>query len=123
MKPEEFIKKYEIALGKQKWNIVEPLICKEASVTFSDGSVHTGIEKVKAAFERNFSKIKNEKYAMENISWIKRDEKYAVYLFEYYWSGIIDGKLISGNGIGTSIIIKESGTWKLLTEHLGRKPN
>lgn len=123
MKAEEFVKIYEVALNKPEWNVVESLISKEVSITFSDGSVHIGKDKVQEAFERNFSIVKNEKYAIENITWLKIEGNYAVYLFDFNWSGIIDGKLISGNGIGTSVIIKESGVWKLLTEHLGKKPN
>ena len=123
MIPTEFIKTYESALATQDWKIIEPLISDKASVTFSNGTVHVGKNKVQAAFENNFAKIKSEKYAIENVQWIIKKEKYAVYLFEFNWTGIINGKLISGSGIGTSVIIKEDEKWKLLTEHLGKKSN
>ncbi len=122
MNPEEFIKSYETALGTQDWKIVEPLISEEVSVTFSNETNHIGKENVQKAFEQNFEIIKNEKYAIENIKWVVRDKKYAVYTFEFNWTGIIDGKRVSGNGLGTSVLIKEDAKWKLLTEHLGRKP-
>jgi len=121
MKPEEFISSYEGALATQDWKKVEPLFSEEVTVTFSDGSVHIGKEKVKEAFERNFKTIKSEKYEIVNVKWIKESDNYAVYLFEYNWSGIINGQLLSGNGLGTSIIVKEADSWKLLSEHLGRK--
>ena len=121
MMPTEFIKIYESALAKQDWVIVEPLISDKASVTFSNGIVHFGKNKVQAAFENNFAKIKSEKYAIKNVQWIIKEEGYAVYLFEFHWTGVVNGKLISGSGVGTSVIIKEDGTWKLLTEHLGKK--
>lgn len=121
MNPEEFIKSYEKALGTQNWEVVEPLISENVSVTFSDGRVHIGKENVQKAFERNFSLIKNEKYSVDNIKWLVKDKKYAVYLFEFNWTGIIESKSVSGNGIGTSVLIKEDAKWKLLTEHLGRK--
>ncbi len=123
MNPEEFIKSYERALGTQDWNVVEHLVSENVSVTFSNGTIHIGKENVQKAFEKNFSLIKNEKYAVENIKWLVKDKKYAVYLFEFNWTGIIDGKSVSGNGIGTSVLIKENTRWKLLTEHLGRKPD
>jgi len=122
MNPEEFIRSYETALGTQDWKVVEPLVSENVSVTFSDGTIHIGKENVQKAFERNFHTIKNEKYAIENIKWLLKDKKYAVYLFEFNWTGIINGKSVSGNGIGTSVLIKEDARWKLLTEHLGRKP-
>lgn len=120
MKQEEFIKAYEIALASQNWEIVEPLISSIASVTFSNGIVHIGKDNVKKAFENNFAKIKSEKYSIDNVKWLIKTEIYSVYLFEFNWVGIVNGQSISGNGIGTSVIIKEDGNWKLLTEHLGR---
>lgn len=123
MNPEEFIKSYERALATQDWDIIEPLVSENVSVIFSNGTIHIGKENVQKAFEKNFSIIKNEKYAVENIKWLVKDKKYAVYLFEFNWTGIIDGKSGFGNGIGTSVLIKENAGWKLLTEHLGRKPD
>ena len=122
MNAQEFIKSYEVALGSQDWKIVEPLISVIASVTFSDGSVHIGKDNVQKAFEKNFSIIKNEKYVIENVKWLVKEDLYAVYLFEFRWTGIVNGNLVSGSGYGTSVIRKEEGKWKLLTEHLGRKP-
>ncbi|SHG28579.1 YybH family protein [Flagellimonas flava] len=121
MSPEEFIAAYETALGTQSWKAVEPLVSENVGVTFSDGTVHMGKANVQKAFEKNFQTIKNEKYGVENVEWLVRNETYAVYLFEFYWTGIIDGKSVSGNGVGTSVLIKEGARWKLLTEHLGRK--
>lgn len=121
MSHEDFIKAYETALASQNWKIVEPLISNNACVTFSNGVVHMGKHKVQLAFENNFAKIKSEKYVMEDIVWLKKEPMYAVYLFQFNWTGIINDKLVSGSGIGTSVIIKEEENWKLLTEHLGSK--
>lgn len=116
----EFIKSYENALRTQDWKIVEPLISSNASVTFSNGAVHIGKDNVQKAFERNFAAIKNEKYVIENVQWLMKDELCAVYLFEFRWTGIVNGNSVSGNGHGTSVLRKEEGQWKLLTEHLGK---
>ena len=121
MKPETFIKSYELALATQNWHKIEPLVSESICVTFSDGSVHLGKNKVQTAFENNFSKIKNETYQIKNVRWIRKEENFAVYLFDFSWTGIVNGKSASGNGIGTSVLVKEGSSWKLLTEHLGRK--
>lgn len=120
MTPEKFILSYQKALASQEWSVIDPLISEDATVTFSSRSVHVGKEKVRTAFENNFSLIKGETYEMENIRWLKKEATYAVYIFNYRWSGKMNGELISGSGIGTSVLINESGLWKLLTEHLGR---
>jgi len=121
MTAEDFITNYIAALATQNWKEVKPLISEKASVTFSDGSVHLGKPKVRAAFENNFTSIKSEKYNISNVVWLKKEKAFAAYIFEYEWSGIINGKSVSGNGIGTSVIIKETSGWKLLAEHLGKK--
>lgn len=123
MKPEDFIKAYEAALATQDWKNITPLVSESVSVTFSDGNVHFGKSKVQAAFEHNFSLIKSEAYSIKNVQWLSKEENFAVYLFEFYWTGIINGKSVSGSGVGTSVLIKEDHQWKLLTEHLGRKLN
>jgi len=121
MKPEDFITAYETALASQDWKMVEPLIAETASVTFSNGAVHIGKGKVQRAFENNFATIKSEHYAIENVIWLKKESMYAVYLFEFSWTRLINSQLFSGSGIGTSVILKEGDNWKLLTEHLGKK--
>jgi len=121
MNVEDFIKDYERALATQDWENVKSLIHKDASVTFSNGAVHAGKAAVKIAFERNFSLIKSEKYRIENVRWLWKSETTAVYLFDFYWKGIINNQSVEGNGIGTSVLVLEEGKWILLTEHLGKK--
>lgn len=121
MSPENFIKSYESQLSTQNWHNVEPLISENASVIFSDGSLHLGKDKIKKAFQKNFSTIKSEKYAIENVQWLIKEQNCAAYIFEFHWSGYIDKKLISGSGIGTSVIVKNGNRWQLLAEQLGRK--
>lgn len=121
MNPEEFIPLYENALGSQNWSKVDPLISENAVVTFSNGTVHIGKENVRKAFENNFSLIKSESYHMENVKWLKKEETHAVFIFQYVWSGLINDKLVSGSGNGTSVLSKEGEIWRLLSEHLGSK--
>jgi len=121
MKPEDFVRDYENALARQNWENVEPLIAAHASVTFSNGSVHEGKEAVKAAFERNFELIKSEEYKIKNVRWLFANESTAVYLFDFSWKGIMNNQLIGGEGIGTSVLIREEDKWVLLAEHLGKR--
>lgn len=117
MNPEEFIKKYEAAIATQKWNNVSPLIHENASVTLTEGTFH-GKENVKDAFEKTFRLIKDETYLVSNINWIKQDDKFAIFTFNYKWSGIINEQMAEGSGRGTSVLVYENDKWLLLTEHL-----
>ena len=121
MQPEDFIRAYEMALASQDWGQVGPLVHADACVTFSNGSVHTGKVAVQKAFEHNFSLIKDEKYSMSNVHWVLKTAETAIYLSEFSWSGIIDGKSAQGAGRGTSVLINTDGKWQLLIEHLGPK--
>ena len=121
MNAEEFIRAYEQALATQDWKNVEPLVHRDACVTFSNGTVHKGKEAVKSAFEKNFSLIKDEKYSISNVHWVMQGVETAVYLFDFSWSGMINDRKASGSGRGTSVLIKDGDTWQLLVEHLGPK--
>ena len=122
MSATDFVRSYELALATQDWGAVDPLVHHDASVTFSDGSVHKGKDAVRAAFERNFRAIVGERYRITNVHWLLQSEHAAVYLFDFHWTGTIDGHSASGAGRGTTVIVRGGGGWQLLTEHLGPAP-
>ena len=119
MPPADFIGRYEAALATQEWENVSPLVHDRASVVFSNGTVHKGKDAVQAAFERNFRAIEHEHYQMRNVHWLLEKGDTAVFMFDFEWAGIIDGKEASGGGRGTSVLVNEEGSWQLLAEHLG----
>ena len=121
MTPEEFIRLYDQALASQEWSSVEPLVHPEVCVTFSNGAVHVGMAAVRAAFEKNFAAIQDEEYRISNVHWVVRSQEFAVYLFDFEWSGLIGGREARGAGRGTSVLIRDGDDWKLLSEHLGPK--
>ena len=119
MSPQDFIHQYEAALASQDWDLVAPLIHQDACVTFSNGAVHKGKEAIAEAYKKNFDLIKNEKYSVSDVHWIEVNETFAVYIFKFSWSGIIQGQQAQGFGRGTAVITQENGRWKLIAEHLG----
>ena len=119
MTSDAFIRAYEAALATQRWADVEPLVHPDACVTFSSGAVHRGRDAVRAAFERNFALIRDETYRIANVHWAMRTDDFAVYLFDFAWSGLIDDKPASGAGRGTGVIVRSGTGWQLVAEHLG----
>ncbi len=119
MTPEDFIRAYEEALASQQWALVEPLVHENACVTFSNGTVHIGKTAVRSAYEANFSAIEDEDYRISNVHWVRRGEDVSVYVFDFAWSGRIDGRDAKGGGRGTSVLIRHGSGWQLLAEHLG----
>ncbi len=118
----EFVHRYEAALATQQWEVVSPLIHENASVIFSNGTAHKGKVAVRAAYERNFAAIKNDTYAMTNVHWLLDTSDTAAYMFDFTWSGVINGQAAQGAGRGTAVLVRENGSWQLLAEHLGPMP-
>jgi len=119
MTPEEFLRSYESALATQSWQAVSPLIHQEACVTFSNGRVFMGKAEVQGAFERNFALIQEEQYSISSIYWLKKTDDFAVCLYSFHWSGLINGEPARGTGRGTAVLVTQQEHWLLLTEHLG----
>ena len=122
MQVQEFVQRYEAALGTQEWRAVSPLIHEDASVVFSSGAVHKGKDAVQAAYENNFQAINNEKYEIANVHWLFQFEDSAAYMFDFFWTGSIGGQEVSGAGRGTAVLIRADGDWQLIAEHLGPYP-
>jgi len=116
---EEFVTAYETALATQNWAEVEPLFHEDACVTFSSGTVHRGKDAVRRAFVGNFGAIADETYRVSNVHWVRKDREYAAYLFDFDWTGLIDGEPAGGGGRGTCVLVKDGTSWRLLVEHLG----
>lgn len=116
----DFIAAYAAALASQNWQMVAPLVHKDASVTFSSGSVNRGIIAIQQAYERNFALIKNEQYTISDVQWLHNGEDIAVYTFVFTWQGIINGEKAGGSGHGTAVIKQCNNGWQLLAEHLGK---
>ena len=113
---------YARALASQRWSEVDPLVHDGVCATFSDGSRHEGRSAVRAAFERNFAAIQDERYAISNLRWIRRGTDHALYVFDFAWSGVIGGRPASGAGRGTTALVREGDRWLMIAEHLGPKP-
>lgn len=122
MKLKDWPKAYEAALASQDWAQVEPLFHEDACVTFSDGRRFEGRAAVAAAFEFNFSVIKEEQYEIVRVTWLIKKRNHAVFIFDYEWSGLIDGQPAQGAGRGTSVLEHIGKDWLLIAEHLSPRP-
>jgi len=116
--PEEFLAAYEQALATQDWEQVSPLIHERCTAVFSEDT-YIGKSEVEQAFRRTFNLIRDETYTISNRHWIDCSEEYAICLYDFAWSGIINGQAASGGGRGTAVLKWDDGRWQLLCEHLG----
>ncbi|MEM6610299.1 MAG: nuclear transport factor 2 family protein [Pseudomonadota bacterium] len=121
MSAREFIERYKAALRTQDWAEVAPLISDNARVVFSNGAVHVGKDAIKAAYMRNFTTIKNEDYRVDNVLWLAETPSFAAYMFDFHWTGWVEGQAASGSGRGTAVLAREANGWVLVGEQLGPK--
>ena len=121
--PDAFIDQYNAAMATRHWPNIDPLIDPDACVTFSTGAVHIGKPAIRDAFERNFTAIQNDTYAMSNLHWVHQSPSHAGAIFAFAWTGLIGGQPASGAGRGTLVLIHADDRWQLLAEHLGAAPN
>lgn len=120
MTQNDFVKQYEAGLNSQDWNKIEELIHSNASVTFTTGEVFVGKEDIKRAYQKNFDYFKSEEYRIRDLRWTLSTEQTAIYVFNFSWKAILNGKSASGKGYGTAVIVFENNRWLLVSEHLGK---
>lgn len=123
MTPEEFLRLYERRASSRSFENVAPLIANDAVFWFNDGS-YVGTESIRKAFERTWSfEILEEKYWLDGIRWLVKEERFAVCTFAYHWTGVVKGKFKElGSGRGTCVLRRSASDWKIIHEHLSREP-
>lgn len=112
---------YVRRLNTHRWTDVAPLVSDDAVFIFSEGT-HIGKAAAKVAFEKTFAHIEDETYWTTDVQWTAVTNTMACCHFLFHWHGKIEGKEQSGEGRGSSTLIKLNGRWLIAQEHLGPKP-
>ncbi|KFC62481.1 SnoaL-like domain protein [Devosia sp. LC5] len=118
MTPDDFMRRYEAATNAHDLAGTLELIAEDAVYLFSDRTSHIGKPAIKNALAANFASIRNETYAISGLRWLAASEAVAVCIYEFRWSGEINGEAASGSGRGTSVLRRDDGHWLVAHEHL-----
>jgi ketosteroid isomerase-like protein len=121
MSARELLKKYEIEINKQNFDLVDPLFSDDCKFWFSSGTF-VGRDQARKAFEKTWAMIKEEVYSLSEVEWIAESDRAAVCTYTFHWKGLIDGKPAEGQGRGTSCFRKDADDWKIIHEHLSQFP-
>ncbi|MCZ9881450.1 nuclear transport factor 2 family protein [Arthrobacter sp. B2a2-09] len=108
---------YEAANNTHDIERVLPYIAKDATYWFSDGS-HEGLDQARAAIEATFRAIQDEKYVVDELTWVLVQEDAAVCRYRFSWTGIVEGQQQSGKGRGTNVFIRTHEAWQIVHEQL-----
>jgi ketosteroid isomerase-like protein len=120
--PAEVMAAYEAAADQHDLEATMSLVDDDAVYFFSNETTHIGRAAVRAAIARNFEAITMERFELDHLEAIVETEAVAVFLYEFRWSGIVDGEDRSGSGRGTTVLVSSGDSWHILHEHLSRGP-
>jgi len=118
---ETFLMEYARCTNTHQFDAVAPLIAEDAVYWFSDGS-YRGLSSIRLAFERTWSIIHDEHYAIEDVEWLTVDTSSAACIYTFHWRGRIDGMLREGSGRGTTVLRQIDERWQVVHEHLSQLP-
>ena len=117
---DEFMVAYEQATNSHDIEATLSLVDDQAVYLFSDESTHVGKPAIERVLRKNFDLIKEENYAIDNLTWLVDTGEVAAGVYDYSWSGLINGEPASGSGRGTTVLRRSENGWKVIHEHLSR---
>jgi ketosteroid isomerase-like protein len=121
MNAREILKKYEVEINKNNFDLLIPMISEDCKFWFSSGTF-VGHAETRQAFEKTWNMIKDETYWLTDVEWIAESDLAAVSTYTFHWKGMIENQSCEGIGRGTSCFRKEKDGWKLIHEHLSHYP-
>jgi ketosteroid isomerase-like protein len=121
MTPQDLLKQYESLINLHQFDAVAPLIATDAVFWFNDGSF-TGIEAIRAAFERTWASFVTEAYWLTDMRWVASGDVAASCIYQFNWKAVVGGRKVSGSGRGTTVLRKGADGWKIVHEHLSGMP-
>ncbi len=118
---EDFMNSYWKAAASGVFANVAPFIGKDVTFFFSEGPFF-GLAEIRKAFVKTWATIKEETYTIADLNWLTRSEEIAVCTYKFTSDGMIEGKHRSFRGVGTNVLQRISGKWKIMHEHLSTLP-
>lgn len=114
---ESFLVRYVTATNSHDFNQVQPLLRPQAVYWFNKEE-SLGLPAIRESFERTWAYLPDEVYGLENVQWLSIGRHSAVFVYAYTYQGTHAGKPVQGRGRGTTLLVKEKGTWRIAHEHL-----
>ena len=122
MGPEDVLAAYEERINRHDFDLLAPLIAADATFWFSDGS-YSGLAAIREAFERTWAALNNDTYRLENRRWIAVGDDVAACSYRFVWTTTVEGKGLSGEGRGTTVLRRDAGRWLIAHEQLSADPH
>jgi uncharacterized protein (TIGR02246 family) len=94
------------------------LIADDAVYFWSNGSAMFGKDAIAEGLKDNFANIQNDTYNVSDVTWLVESADAAACVFEFTWTGDIDGHPAAGRGRGASVLRRADARWQIVHENL-----
>jgi ketosteroid isomerase-like protein len=94
------------------------LLTDDVVFFYSNGTALEGKEAFAATMTANWERIEEYRYTTDKSIWLADSETVAAVIYTFSWSGVSDGKPVSGSGRGTRLFRREPIGWRIAHEHL-----
>lgn len=118
MTPEEYNQELYRRMNAKDLDGTLELIADDAVYFWSNGSSMFGKAAIAEGLKRNFDVIQNDTFETLDVTWIVKSDDLAACVYQFRWTGEIEGKAVAGGGRGSSVLRRVHGQWRTVHEHL-----
>jgi uncharacterized protein (TIGR02246 family) len=118
MTPDEHRQELERRLRAKDLQGTLELIADDAVYFWSNGVALFGKEAIAEGLRQNWEGIQDDTYETRDVTWVTQAEDAAACIYEFRWTGKIDGRTVGGRGRGSSVLRRIDGEWRVALEHL-----
>lgn len=108
---------YIAATNTHRFEQVRPLVDPAATYWFGERVLQRP-QDIQAAFEQAWATVADEVYEVDDCRWLVEAAGHAVVSYRYRWRGFVGGVERQGGGLGTNVLRRDDGAWRVLHEHL-----
>ena len=116
--PQSCMESFVAALIRKDIHEALPLLTDDVALFYSNGSSIWGKDAFATAIMANWKRIDGYNYTTDDSIWLAESDTAAAVIYTFSWSGVADGKHVSGGGRGTRIFRREPDGWRIAHEHL-----
>jgi len=94
------------------------LIADDAVYFWSNGAAMFGKIAIAEGLRANFLGVDNDTYDVSDLVWVAESVDVAACVFQFHWTGTMDGQSVSGRGRGASVFRRVDAEWQVVHENL-----
>ena len=119
-----FLNHFEDVAMREDFSLLEDMIDERAFFRFNDGDF-VGRKAIRAVFETTWKgdpTVKKARFYLSDIVVLTTDKASATATYTYNWEGSQGNRAFKIQGRGTRVLVHEGGRFRIVHEHLSRRP-